>query len=270
MDVRTIMTENPISAPADATLDEVMRLMDDNDVRHLPILENGKVIGVLSDRDLLAKTGWLPESRREAGGVKAAGELLKGRPVTCSPDDSVVMVAVDLSSRMIGCLPVLEGGELIGIVTEMDMLDAYLDLCSAENSSVRLHEPVSEHMATRISTLAPSSTVGDAMKLEKERGVRHLPVVEDERLVGIVSDRDLRKALGRGKESATPISEVMSTTPLTLDPEEPISRAASCLLEGRISALPVVDDGRLVGILTLVDLLDHCISNLRVPDRPQP
>jgi CBS domain-containing protein len=268
MDVRSIMTQRPITASADATLDEVMRVMDDNDVRHVPILDGERLVGVLSDRDLLSRTGWLPESRRKDGDGLVARDLLKRKPVTCSSDDSVVMVAVDLSSRMIGCLPVIEGGKLVGIVTEMDMLDAYLDLCALDNSSMRLHEPVCEHMATEISTLAPSSTLGEAMKLEQDRGVRHLPVVDDDRLVGIVSDRDLRKAIGRGRQSSTPISEVMSPAPLALDPEEPLSRAASCLLEGRISALPVVDDGRLVGILTLVDLLDHCISNLRRPDEP--
>lgn len=269
MDVCSIMTKDPVTASSTASLDEVMRQMDECDVRHLPIVEGEKIVGVLSDRDLLSSTGWLPEDGRDEA-PRTAGDLLQKRPVTCSPDDSVVMVAVDLTSRMIGCLPVIEDGRLVGIVTEMDMLHTYLDLCTKENHSARLHEPVGQHMATQLSTLVPTSTIAEAMELEKDRGVRHLPVVDEERLVGIVSDRDLRKAYGRGKDASSPASEVMSPSPLTLDPEDPLSRAATCMLEGRISALPVVDDGRLVGILTLLDLLEHCVSNLRAPDRPQP
>ena len=263
------MTKDPITAPTTASLDEVMRSMDKHELRHMPIMDGEKVVGVLSDRDLLTSTGWLPGAERNED-HRTAGDLIQKRPVTCSSDDSVVMITVDLTSRMIGCLPVIDAGKLVGIVTEMDMLDAYLDLCTKDNHSARLHEPVSQHMATQLSTLAPTSTIAEAMELEKDRGVRHLPVVDEERLVGIVSDRDLRKAYGRGKDATSPIADVMSPSPLTLDPEEPLSRAATCLLEGRISALPVVDDGRLVGILTLLDLLEHCVSNLRAPDRPQP
>lgn len=265
--VRTIMTSDPISLAAEASLDDVMRVMDEHEIRHVPIVDGGRLIGVLSDRDMLGATGWLPEALRKDDGKKCARDLLGGKPVTCTADESVVMVAVDLSSRAIGCLPVLEGDKLVGIVTEMDLLSAYLDLSSMENSSVRLHDPVSQYMADEVSTLVPASTLGDALELKRARGVRHLPVVSEQRLVGIISDRDLRKALGRGLPKSTAISGLMANEPLTLDPEEPLSRAASCMLEGKISSLPVVDDGRLVGIVTLDDLLDHCISNLRLPDK---
>jgi len=265
--VRTIMTPDPISVAAEASLDEVMRVMDDHEIRHVPIVDGERVIGVLSDRDVLGVTGWLPKALREGAETGCARDLIRGKLVTCTPDESVVMVAVDLSTRAIGCLPVVESQKLVGIVTEMDLLAAYLDLCSMDNSSVRLHDPVSQHMADQVSTLVPTSTLGDALELERARGVRHLPVVSEERLVGIMSDRDLRKALGRGLAKSTAISELMTSELLTLDPEEPLSRAASCMLEGKISSLPVVNDGRLVGIVTLEDLLDHCISNLRTPDK---
>ena len=177
------------------------------------------------------------------------------------------MVAVDLTSRLIGCLPVLEDEALVGIVTEMDLLGAYVDVSQLENSSEQLHDPVSKHMSSEVSTLPSTAGLAEALELSSSRHVRHLPIVDGDQMVGIVSDRDLRKALGRGLATETQLAEVMSREPMTLAPDETLSQAAARLLEHKFSALPVVEDGHLVGILTLIDLLEHCIVNLRNPDR---
>ena len=264
MDVREIMTANPLTVSKSDSLDELMRIMEINQLRHLPVMDGGTLLGVLSDRDLLAATGWRSaRDRKEAG---TAGDLIRGKPVCCSPDDSVVMIAVDLTSRLIGCLPVLEGEMLVGIVTEMDLLAAYAKLAGEGKGPKQMLEPVEQLMSTSVSTLAPTSTLEDALELEEARAVHHIPVVEDQRLVGILSNRDLAQALGAELALSTPVSTFMSADPLTIEPQEPLSRAAMYLLDGKISALPVTDDDRLVGILTLSDLLDHCIVNLRQPD----
>ena len=91
-----------------------MQAMEEIEARHLPIVDGEELIGVLSNRDLFGATGWLPQSCRVNESPGQAKDLLRKRPIHCSPDDSVVMVAVDLSSRVIGCLPVLEEGKLVG------------------------------------------------------------------------------------------------------------------------------------------------------------
>jgi CBS domain-containing protein len=259
------MSKRLHTVQADAPIDEAMHLMDAHDVRHLPVLRGGTLLGVVSDRDLLSATGWLPDAARPPGSARTVGELLRKKPVTATPDDSVVMMAVDMVSREIGCLPVLDAGALVGIVTEMDILRAYLEVSDQALDSQELHAPVSELMTPAPSSVAPSTTLVEALGLQRAKHVRHLPVVEDRRLVGILSDRDLRRSVARDDRINTQVRELMSRDPLTLDPEEPSSRAARKMLEAGISSLPVEDDGRLVGILTLTDLLDHCIVNLRTP-----
>jgi CBS domain-containing protein len=265
VEVREVMTRRVLTVQVDAPIDEAMRLMDAHDVRHLPVLRGQELLGVVSDRDLLSATGWLPDDARPPGAAKTVGELLRKKAITATPDDSVVMMAVDMVSREIGCLPVLEEGGLVGIVTEMDILRAYLDVSDQELDSRELHAPVAELMTTAPCSVEPSATLVEALGLQRAKHVRHLPVVEDHRLVGILSDRDLRRSVARDDPISTPVRELMSHDPLTLDPEEPSSRAARAMLEAGISSLPVEDDGRLVGILTLTDLLDHCIVNLRTP-----
>jgi acetoin utilization protein AcuB len=101
-----------------------------------------------------------------------------------------------------------------------------------------------------------------------EADVRHLPVVEDGALVGIVSDRDLREVvpsalevIERPGESARilarPISEVMSTDVVSVGPEEDVVEAIDLMIEHRVGAIPVVEDGsaELVGIVSYVDAL---------------
>lgn len=269
MNVRDIMSSRPITVSGSDSLDELMRTMEHNQVRHLPVMDGEKVLGVLSDRDLLAATGWRSEEVRD--GTETAGELLLAPPICCSPDDSVVMVAVDLTSRQIGCMPVIEDDKLVGIVTEMDLLRAYVKLARTDAGSKNLSDPVEKLMTTGLSTLSPHSTLEEALELEHARAVRHLPVVEKSHLVGIISDRDLCQALGAELPPETPISKIMSADPLTIGPHEPVSQGAMYLLEGKISALPVSDHGKLMGILALSDLLHHCIENLRQPDSyPQP
>lgn len=116
--------------------------------------------------------------------------------------------------------------------------------------------------------VSPDTTVAEARETLAREGFRHLPVVSEGRLVGIVSDRDvainndaLRAALRRNDvatllDDDRPVEAVMSAGPHVIGPDAPISDASRLLVSRRISAVPVVDDdGVLVGIVTSVDCL---------------
>ncbi len=109
-------------------------------------------------------------------------------------------------------------------------------------------------------TITPSTTLCDAYKMMQDKGIRHLPIIENEKLIGIVTDRDLRLATSRlAKRPFDPTSEVreiMSHPVETTNPSDPIERATQLMRELKIGCLPVVEDLRLVGIVTNADLLD--------------
>ena len=145
---------------------------------------------------------------------------------------------------------------------------------------------VRDSMTREIVTLAPDETVGTALALCRERRIRHLPVLEEGRLAGIVSDRDLRSAapvLGEpGRAAAlekTRVSDVMTREVVTARPDDPIEEAANRMRERRIGCLPVVQDGRLVGIVTSSDVMEALVQLMgahepgsrmvaSMPDRP--
>jgi len=114
---------------------------------------------------------------------------------------------------------------------------------------------VGDVMQTRVVTVAPFTTVPEALGLAQRRGIRHLPVV-DGGLVGIVSDRDLKRALGAGGAEERRVDQIMTRAVVTVTPGAPVEEAARVMLEERISALPVVDGGRLVGIVTETDVVE--------------
>lgn len=112
-------------------------------------------------------------------------------------------------------------------------------------------------------TVATTATAADAGRTMASRHLRHLPVVDaDGRLVGILSDRDLRGPLIGGHDSKpavtadTPVTALMTPAPITAGPDDDVGTVARVIVEHRVSALPVIDaDRRLVGILSVVDVL---------------
>lgn len=120
-------------------------------------------------------------------------------------------------------------------------------------------------------TVSPDTTLADAYRTMQEKSIRHLPVVDGTRLVGVVTDRDLRLATSALAPTPFPpgskVSEVMCGTPLTADLADPVEDAARTMRERKIGCLPIVDDGRLVGIITGLDLLDALIRMTGV-DKP--
>jgi len=128
---------------------------------------------------------------------------------------------------------------------------------------------VGRRMKRDLVTVPPGATLEEAARLLKANRIHHLPVVEGERLLGIVTDTDLRNAMlpgGPGEESGAPrtVGEIMTRNVVTLSPEDTIDDAMLILSRQRFGALPVVDGGRLVGIVAKTDVLSALIDTLDV------
>jgi acetoin utilization protein AcuB len=117
---------------------------------------------------------------------------------------------------------------------------------------------VGDIMQSRLVTVTSAATLAEAMTLLQQRGIRHLPVV-DGALVGILSDRDLKRAMGPsgpdGGAGAQPVAGIMTRHVVTIGRQAPVEEAARIMLDEKISALPVIEGGRLVGIVTETDVV---------------
>jgi acetoin utilization protein AcuB len=117
--------------------------------------------------------------------------------------------------------------------------------------AIRRHMSVSVHAVTSRHTLA------EAHQVMRERGVRHLPVVDEGRLVGVVSQRDLYlletlKGVDPGTET---VREAMAPDPYAVPPDAPLEAVAAAMAENKYGSAVVVDRGAVIGLFTTVDAL---------------
>ncbi|HOY21587.1 MAG TPA: CBS domain-containing protein [Cellvibrio sp.] len=111
-------------------------------------------------------------------------------------------------------------------------------------------------------SVAPNATVWDAIKLMTEKGVGALLVTESEALVGIMSERDyLKKVALMGRASqTTAVSEIMTPNPFTVSPNQDMEACMELMTEKRIRHLPVVDNGKLIAMISIRDLLESTME----------
>ncbi len=131
---------------------------------------------------------------------------------------------------------------------------------------------VKEWMTEDPIVLDENASIMKAVQIMKEHGMRRIPVVRNNKLVGIVTDRDVREATP-SKATALDVHElyyllseikvkdIMTPNPITIHPDETVEYAAVIMLENRISGLPVVDDeGHVIGIITQTDIFKVLIN----------
>ncbi len=232
-------------------------------LRHLPVLRDERIVGILSDRDMLSHRLSEMSPYTMAGQV---GEVMRHPVDTIHPGALVADAAARMSLQKLGCLPVVDAGSLVGIVTTTDVLgaNAWLPI----EMPVTFEEPVRTVMATEILALHADDSLEDAVAFMARRGVRHAPVIDGiKRVVGILSERDIRSAIGspfeipsaeaRSSKVATmKVLHAMTRDPRVIHEDAPLSEALQALLVERFGALPVVDDEDvLVGMVSYLDLL---------------
>lgn len=111
-------------------------------------------------------------------------------------------------------------------------------------------------------TIGPDASVFDSLGLMAEKNVGALLVVEKDGLVGIVSERDYaRKVILKGKSSHdTPVREIMTERPVCVQPDNNIEECMALMTDKRIRHLPVIENGKLIGMLSIGDLVKETIA----------
>lgn len=260
MKVRDIMRPARWTIRPDDTLGRAERIMARRRLHQLLVVEAGAIAGLLSERDVLdcragAKTyeDWWRTPVRSA---------MQGIPATANPDESLASAIDRLSRSPVDVLPIVEHGFLIGQITATDLFEAERIPIEPSLQPITAADAMTEPAVS----VSPTDSLLDAAKLMVDHQVRHLPVVEDGAVVGMLSDRDIRTVAGdpvryvqsREGDGARMLSvrDAMSPTALTIPSDRPLRELANELADERVGALPIVDaDGKLIGIVSYVDAL---------------
>ena len=159
MYVKYSMTKNPFTVSPDGTIAEAMEIMRSNNVRRIPVLKGGRLVGIVTERKLLevspspATSLSVFEINYLLSKTKIQDVMTKN-VITVNPDTLIEEAAVLMRDNDIGALPVLEDGVLVGIITETDIFDSFLDIMGYRDSGARLEIEVPENRPGVLEKLA--------------------------------------------------------------------------------------------------------------------
>jgi len=252
-------------APTTRVYDAV-QIMSKKGFRRIPISDPGtkRLLGIITATDIMNYFGGgdkfqIIQQKYEGNFYKAINEPVK----TIMTHDAVsALVTAGLKEAIelmiehnVGGLPIVDDkGKIWAIITERDVVNLFM----SKISGVR----VEEEMSRKTLTANPSTTIFEAVKAMTTQGFRRLPIVSDRKLAGIMTVMDIVRYFGSKKVFEhlragtitqilqTPIMEIATRKVVTAEPQMDVGIAAKLMRDSNIGALPVVDEGKLVGIIT--------------------
>jgi CBS domain-containing protein len=114
---------------------------------------------------------------------------------------------------------------------------------------------VGDHMTRGVLTISSDASLGDAAAKMAERAVGAVVILEGDAIAAILTERDVMKAVAAGKDGSAPVAEWMTKHPDTIEPGDTTDHAASLMIHGGFRHLPVVEEGKVVGIVSIRDLM---------------
>ncbi len=253
MKVREIMTTDIISVDKDQDLKHVMDLMRKHEISKIPVVEEKKLVGIITDYKIAMKLGSIRKKGIPASRLHASSVVEKNI-ATVTSDTPIASVL-----RMVGepgptMLPIVDADDLVGVLTKADLLPL-----------VSGNTPVSDIMVSPVITVSSEDRVVHARRVMIDSNVARLPVVDSGTLVGIISDVEIafalaeikRISLGRQKRHLEElyVGDTMKTPVIWTTGSVTVADAAKLMMRHAVGALPIIEANTLVGIITRTDLL---------------
>jgi CBS domain-containing protein len=254
MKVKEIMTAKIITVDKDDSLKLVLDLMEKHCITKIPVTEEKKFFGLVTDNVIAYKLGSIRKRGITASRLHASSVTEKEVPVI-SPEEDVKNILKSVGEPGPTMLPVVEKEKLVGVVTKADLLP----LVTNKN---QLHSI----MQKKIHTVSLEDRVIHARRIMITNNVARLPVLDEKKVVGIISDVEIALAfaslkksfsLGRQKHRLDEllVKDVMRTPVVLSNPSMSIYDAAQLMLKQNVGALPLLENEKLVGMVTRTDLL---------------
>jgi predicted transcriptional regulator len=240
--VRDRMTSPALTQPADAAIPSVIALLEARAVSAVPVVSAGRLVGIVSTTDLVAANA---RDRRP----ETVADCMTSPVVTVGPDETVEAAAHRLVDAHIHRVVVTENDRVVGVLSARDMLE--------DVKRRRIELPIAHVMTRDVQTVDVGDTIDAAIERLVAGKVHGLVVLDGTWPVGAfthaeaLAARRLPPSLRSG-----PVEEVMSYETICLDQATPVYRAAAYAIAMNVRRLLVVDHRALVGVMSVVDLLD--------------
>ena len=272
-EIMTLAKKDVISIPPTKTIKGAAEMMIEHGFRRLPVTHPGsnKLLGIVTAMDILDFLGGgskfdIIEKKHDDNFLAAINdpvkEIMTRDVISISPKYSIRESVDVMTKNGIGSLPIVDKEErLVGIVTERDFALALAGSLT--------NETVGDIMIKDVITTTPGTPIESCSKIMVRNNLRRIPVVEEEKLIGIVTSTDILRFFGDKEMFASmtsnsgldvlkrKISEIIKPNILVTESTVRLGDLCELLAEKNIGGVPVVDDDQLVGIVTERDILNN-------------
>ncbi|MDD5112059.1 MAG: CBS domain-containing protein [Candidatus Altiarchaeota archaeon] len=248
--IRDFMTQKPLCVKAGDPVAKARTLIRKHGYRALPVVEDGRLIGIISRSDILRVTS----SRTNL----TVGSLMTTRVYAASQSDDLLKTAKTMAENGVRQLPVVNSKrEVVGILSALDVLKSFIATGVAPSK-----KRVRDVMSKSVVSCGPDDNITKVWEMMLSTGFSGLPVLEKSKVVGIITRMDLlkhgsaRPHIESGKGRHMPVKKLMQIHVATATPSESIGNVAGVMVERRIIRLPVVETGmKLAGIVDIEDVI---------------
>jgi CBS domain-containing protein len=269
--ILALATRNVVTLPPTATIMEAIRIMTEKRFRRIPITDAGtrRLEGVITTVDIInflggGKKNLLVENRFKGNLLAAINEEVRQIMETDiayihEQADFKEAIATMLEKRTGGLPIVNDDMQVVAIFTERNAIELM--------GGIITNKTVDEYMTRKVRMVSTDTSIGQAAKVMVENKLRRLPVVKDGIFIGIVTASDIVHFLGRGEAFSKlttgnihealdqPVGSLVSQDLIWTNPGTDMGKAMEIMLERKIGSLPVLEKGRLHGIITESDFL---------------
>jgi len=273
--MKIVQNKEVITVYPTTTIRKALMTMNENRYRRLPVVNagNNKVVGIITSMDIVDFMGGgskynLIREKHDRNFLAAINEsvreIMEENVITLKENADIDEAIETFLTKNVGGTPIVnDDNQLISLITERDVIKALLD-------KIDENETIDDYITRKVIVATPGERLKDVARTMVRNGFRRLPVVSEERLVGIITSTDFIKLLGSDwafnhiqtgnvrEITNVRMEEIMKKDVITAKEGDKLKDIAEIMVTNDIGALPVVDDNlRIKGIITEKDVLGY-------------
>lgn len=267
MKISEIMETNirKVSIDKDQLLIDAIELMKKQNLSTLLCINEDKLAGILTERELADRLGSSKSKAEKTSSLHVSTSMFY-KPKTVSPETDISEAAEIMLKEGVSGLPVVDKGRLEGLITYNEMTQICEKLNDAPVRKIMTKNPITIYMNDRLI---------HARKILFDKKVSVLPVLDEEKLVGMISEGMIARAFANFRDTVPVryqkerlkhilVADAMRVNPPILREEDSIGQAAKTLLEEGMRAISIANEYELVGLVSKTDMVKLVKNNLKV------
>jgi CBS domain-containing protein len=244
-----------------ASVYQAIALMVKKNVTGLPVVDESGLLGIITEKDALKL---LYDTEFIAGCV---GDYMTTNIVTFDEEDDIAEICRCLIDNNFRRVPILHEGKLAAILSRADLIKANKDKfrppSKRDRANARPNSMVAKDvMKYGLLTVKKTTYIYEAMGLLARKNVTGLPVVDDRmNLIGVISEKDMLKLLDNSNAKSGIVQDYMTRNVISFDWDASLFEICQCLINNNFRRVPILDCGKLIGIITRSDIMAYIMKN---------